>query len=1043
MSYKYARIPLSSGLNVVCGPNGSGKSSILLAISVALGQAYTERGQKLSDLIRWGEDSARVTLVFNKISRSEFKPIPKLDNDFFSVSRYLNKDNNYWFEINSQTVHKSEVTGILGELGINPDNMLIIMHQHMMMEFGVTTPQKKLLMVEEAVGIKEYRHHILEAHEKLTQVLSEEESISSLLKNAEQTLVYWKDEYEKYQRRKELLLKKNLFERELAWAQLIRQEKTIEMWKNKIWKKENELTQKAKDAEENETITNELKEDLKQLNANQQKLYDVLLALEKEKVETEEIIRSLNHTQSNIEDYTNKILDGCPFQNDDNDFVATDSKTENFETSYKDAKIRSDTFLKSTKLLEKKLNDLRLQIQLLKQDANTLGYEKTLLDTMNQDKEVKEQTLRQCRKKHDEISQISDQVGLQLTALHNVKKEITQAEAQKNSLLRELNRLIDGLPSIVKIEPSENLTELAKEVLHKLQSEIETRKKIKEQIEEADTLIQTLREEQQIITTEIQLCENELEKFRKQSSDIQLCLEGKMNKPNIRCELCGSILPPDKWTDHLKEITDQIQSAENKTFTLKNRLKKIQEDISNNQDEKAHLYQEERILEVIHPASIQASQLFDDITTSNDILQKKLNERKQIIKSLAELIEINETSPQLDQIIEKKAKDIQTEADTLKHEIPRLVNELYNIENFHIKTQLERVNKAKKASENYQTILPKITKDLKQYNAETLSQLQFIDQRKLELKDKMSATQAEFEQIKDKLDELNNHYQDANAKTILLKFQIENVRNEIEELKKEQRKAHQELIQLQPPVETMGNRIETERNSAEISADIKIVQAHLTLLKDVSEDVEKMYKSYLSIFNELKEKAHIVSENRNKALTEVDDRKHVWKNFLDSLIDKVNPTFDAFLEKIKATGRVRLINAQDFEAAGLELIVGFKGAKPHVLDSRTHSGGERSSATMAFLLALQRHVRSPFRAVDEFDVHMDPRNREAISLMLLMEMENEAMSQYLTITPGQLTNVRDDVHVITVQRIQDISEIKVMTQTSQSISEGPIQKIML
>jgi hypothetical protein len=74
---------------------------------------------------------------------------------------------------------------------------------------------------------------------------------------------------------------------------------------------------------------------------------------------------------------------------------------------------------------------------------------------------------------------------------------------------------------------------------------------------------------------------------------------------------------------------------------------------------------------------------------------------------------------------------------------------------------------------------------------------------------------------------------------------------------------------------------------------------------------------------------------------------------------------------------------------------------------------------------------------------MDPRNREAISLMLLMEMEKEAMSQYLTITPGQLTNVRDDVHVITVQRSQDISEIKVMTQTSQSISEGPIQKIML
>jgi structural maintenance of chromosomes protein 5 len=41
MSYEYARIPMREGLNLVVGPNGAGKSSILLAISVAFGQAYT------------------------------------------------------------------------------------------------------------------------------------------------------------------------------------------------------------------------------------------------------------------------------------------------------------------------------------------------------------------------------------------------------------------------------------------------------------------------------------------------------------------------------------------------------------------------------------------------------------------------------------------------------------------------------------------------------------------------------------------------------------------------------------------------------------------------------------------------------------------------------------------------------------------------------------------------------------------------------------------------------------------------------------------
>jgi len=223
---------------------------------------------------------------------------------------------------------------------------------------------------------------------------------------------------------------------------------------------------------------------------------------------------------------------------------------------------------------------------------------------MIKDKEVKKQTLHQCREKYNAISKISDQVNLKLIALNKVKKEIVQAETQKHSLLRELNRIKKGLPSIVRIEPSENLVELTKELVYKLQSEIESKKKIKKQIEETDTLIRSLREEEQSITSDIRQYKTEIEKCEKHSSDIQLCLEGKMDKPKIRCELCGSFLPPDKWTDHFKEIQDQIKSAKNKVFSLTNRLKTIQEDLCKNQDNKAQLYQEERMLEAIHAASI-------------------------------------------------------------------------------------------------------------------------------------------------------------------------------------------------------------------------------------------------------------------------------------------------------------------------------------------------------------------------------------------------------------------------------------------------------
>ena len=77
MSYRNASVPLEPGLNLIIGPNGAGKSSILLAISVVLGQAYTERAKRLSELIRWGEQEARVSVRLDNVGSKGSKPFPQ------------------------------------------------------------------------------------------------------------------------------------------------------------------------------------------------------------------------------------------------------------------------------------------------------------------------------------------------------------------------------------------------------------------------------------------------------------------------------------------------------------------------------------------------------------------------------------------------------------------------------------------------------------------------------------------------------------------------------------------------------------------------------------------------------------------------------------------------------------------------------------------------------------------------------------------------------------------------------------------------------
>jgi len=122
-------------------------------------------------------------------------------------------------------------------------------------------------------------------------------------------------------------------------------------------------------------------------------------------------------------------------------------------------------------------------------------------------------------------------------------------------------------------------------------------------------------------------------------------------------------------------------------------------------------------------------------------------------------------------------------------------------------------------------------------------------------------------------------------------------------------------------------------------------------------------------------------------------------------------------------GEVRLINENDIETAGIQILVGFKGAKPVPLDAYTQSGGKRSTATMTFLLALQQHVRSPFRAAGEYDIHMDPRNREIIANLLVSSVSG-LDAQYLAITPSQISFTEKEVHIITVQNIEGTSFVK-------------------
>jgi chromosome segregation ATPase len=273
------------------------------------------------------------------------------------------------------------------------------------------------------------------------------------------------------------------------------------------------------------------------------------------------------------------------------------------------------------------------------------------------------------------------------------------------------------------------------------------------------------------------------------------------------------------------------------------------------------------------------------------------------------------------------------------------------------------------------------------------------------------------------IDEANDRYVEGRISLALLKDRRGRLKRRMEELKGDIDRMRRDLNDAEAEALIKGARVDTGRTSEEILGDIRKTSGILLGLANVSEEAEAMHESYSRTFNELQEKVEKVRESRRQVMEEIDERTGRWTEVMRNLLEEVNSRYQSLLSMLQATGEVRLTNANDIEEAGIEIWVGFKGAEPSRLDPYTHSGGERSTSVMAFLLSLQQNVLSPFRAVDEFDLHMDPRNKEVVSEFIVKTLEGSP-DQYIAITPSQVTFRGTDTHIIMVQKTEGVSTIR-------------------
>ncbi len=462
MSYEYARIPLKPGLNLISGPNGAGKSSILLAISVALGQIYTERGKRLRDLIRRGNEIARITLVFDNAEKNGRRPISFSDADTFMLSRYLRNDGHYWWEADYRQINYEEVIRLFKGFGLDPDNMLIIMHQNTMEQFSLTSPQEKLKLLEAAVGFNAYREKVIDARTRLESIISEDESVSELLGRAEESLGYWKEMHEKYLLREELAERRSWLKREAIWARVIKQERALQSSEEQLNVKEHALESNLAEMEETKGKIKSGREKLDSWQINSKESFYELLHIEKERTKAESLVEHLHENElifsergehEEAQKIRGRLKDADKRRKELNDEIsAVQSKLGAFERSLESTMDAYITYRVKEEVLRFKRDLLEADIKAIR--AEMAHVNQKLADLQSLKRKAGERI--ETERKQSEIENEIGFVGAKVEALGEIPEETEEIYSNYSKLFEELK----AKSKIVVANKREGLKEL-------------------------------------------------------------------------------------------------------------------------------------------------------------------------------------------------------------------------------------------------------------------------------------------------------------------------------------------------------------------------------------------------------------------------------------------------------------------------------------------------------------------------------------------------------------------------------------------------------
>ncbi|XP_074643898.1 structural maintenance of chromosomes protein 6-like isoform X2 [Tubulanus polymorphus] len=999
MCHDYLEFTFGPHVNFVVGRNGSGKSAVLTALVVGLGgkASATSRGSAVKGFIKFHKQMAEVTVKLRNRGPDAYKHGEY--GDTISVERRFNTDGSSQYKIRSYdgriiSNKREELTHILDQFNIQVENPVAVLNQETSRNFlHNSNPNQKYKFFLKATQLEQMKLDYTYANEQKDITLDIISNKEKMLPELEREVEDWEQKFRAICSLDDLKLKVDQLRNEVAWALVHAKEKDLEpivkelrMQEARMPKFEQRCLESQEKVDASKRRSKEIQDELKKLADDAKKLQPI----------HEQTKKELNDARKR---YRSTQLD---YKRVDNDLK---------------------TCLKDKKQLLEKIAELRKMTQSDGKLIQRQLHIDKLEDELNQNHaqmKVSEHYLQQLRSALNQLKEQSYTLKLeeqeQQSIVSETRRKIGELESTRSNELRRFGKWCPDL--LQKIDDAHQRGRFRLKPKGPLGSLIH------------------LRDSNWALAIECSLG-GQIKAFCCDNMDDSKVLQGLMSQLNIPKNQIPSILVSRflgrrhdvsqhaAQTDKYPTVLDMLEIEDSVVANCLIDQRGIESIILIADDEEAKVVMDKhpplnvreayiptgdqlyclptfryystdmkqpQFLKVNVEEEIRGAQneLHMAEVRLKDVQQRKLTlesnfrcQQAEERKSNGQIMKIRESINNLTfEINELKNIEEPTPGDvvTLEEEVQKYNQQIDDLEQqIHAKKQI--MNQAKEDFDQASETATKIDAEIKSI---------------ADLSDPVRDELAQCEDTVDTAEREKRHY---DTKKKEQEKKIKDIRTRLD-------KGRECLAKDIMMAEEICPRINTRRTAQNLESEINQIQKRILSeeknrgsKEEITQKYDEKKKGFVKIKKEVKQFNNFVKNL--KAVMK--HRQKQYEEFRRMIAMRARYFFIMMLSNRNYNGHIKFDHDKGHLALSVQpTLTNGEGSR----DMRALSGGERSFATVCFLLALWDAMESPFRCLDEFDVYMDMVNRRISMDMMMTAAKEQRGRQFIFLTPQDTSHLK-------------------------------------